>query len=512
MSDPKKTPDEKPCEPWLDESKIDRRSAIKWAGTVAFGMAASSLLPTVSQSQVPPESTSTLIKDGYVISVDKKIGDIEKGDVLIKQGTISAIGKNLRASNAQIVDASSKLILPGFVDAHAHTWARITRAHVEMDYWNVLEKKLMLSYRSDDLYIASLLCCLEMLNAGITAVWDYAHAMHDDEVADGNIRGLRDSGIRGVFGWGLPHVAVSPTALDGARRIKAKYFSSPSEDELITFGVSTRLGEPYPYQWPTPPGIGNPFDNAVHDLRLGREIGVKRIHMHATFKPEMARGRLVTRLHDAKLLGPDITFVHANFVTEDEIEMMADSGAAVVVCQNSETPSTTQRFLRHGVMTGVGDDAGTTRSPINLGSSMRMMVQNDFSLEHQRAREEGGTTTMLTYGQVLEAATIGSARAVGLGDKVGSLTLGKRADVIVIDLDNISLLPLDKDSLASIIMQVQPSDVSWVFVDGQVRKREGKLVGIDHNRLRSLAEGSYEYLCKKADLPRPRVLLDTELG
>ncbi len=493
--------DKSEYERWLRENKIDRRSAIRRTGALAFAVAASNLMVGAGQSQVPQQSTSTLIRDGYIISMDKKIGDIERGDVLIEGGTISAVGTNLHASNAEIVDASSKLILPGLVDAHAHTWARVTRAHVEMDYWNVLELKLMPFYRSDDIYIASLLCCAEMLDAGITTLWDYAHAMYDDHMADGNISGLRDSGIRGVFGYGLPHVAVPPAAIDGARRAKEKYFSSSSKDELVTFGVSTRLGEPYPYQWPTPPGIGDPFANAVHDLRLAREIGVTRIHMHATFKPEMAVGHLVTRLHDAKLLGPDITFVHATFVTENEIKMMADSGTPVVICQNSETGSTTQRFLRQGVTTGVGDDAGTNRAPVDLFGSMRMMLQNDFKLDQRTNSGEHGPSRMLTYRQVLEAATLGSARAIGLEDKIGSLTPGKRADVIVIDLDNPSLLPLDTDSLASIVMQGQASDISWVFVDGRVRKREGKLVGIDRARLRNLARSSYDYLRKKADLP-----------
>jgi 5-methylthioadenosine/S-adenosylhomocysteine deaminase len=485
----------------MNQHKIDRRSAIKQTGALAFGVAVSSSTIGAAKSEIPQQSNAVLIRGGYVASMDETIRDIEKGDVLIEGATISAVGTNLHAPNAEIVDASSKLVLPGLVDAHAHTWARVTRAHVEMDYWKILELKLIPFYRSEDTYIASLLCSSEMLNAGITTVWDYAHAMYDDDVADGNIRGLRDSGIRGVFGYGLPHVAVPPNAVDGARRAKAKHFGSVSKDELITLGVSTRLGEPYPYQWPAPPGIGDPFSNAVHDLQLAREIGVARIHMHVAFKPEMVSGHLVTRLHDAKLLGPDITFVHATFVTEDEIKMMADSGIPVVVCQNSETASSTHRFLRQGVAIGVGDDAGTTRSPVDLFGSMRMMLLNDLKLNPSTDRGEHQPGTVLTCRQVLEAATLGNARAVGLEDRIGSLTPGKRADVIVIDLHSPSLLPLSGDLLASFVMQGQADDISWVFVDGLVRKREGKLVGVDKTRLGDLARSSYEYLRDKAEQP-----------
>jgi cytosine/adenosine deaminase-related metal-dependent hydrolase len=242
------------------------------------------------------------------------------------------------------------------------------------------------------------------------------------------------------------------------------------------------------------PEIGVPWENLLHDLRLGRELGAKRIHFHAV---------LVKPLYEEKLLGPDLCFVHPRrpgLETDEDFKMVADSGGTFVI-----TPATgqdnmsVQRFLQLGIPVGLGiDDGPGVRTDFFL--PMKAMLWHDRTFERQRARKEGNRPVLITHREILKAATIDGARAVGLEDKVGSLTPGKRADVILIDLDNLTY-PRDTDPLPSVLSGAQIGDISWVFIDGQVRKREGKLVGVDRKRASEVAQRSYDYLVQKAGLP-----------
>lgn len=475
----------------MSDQLFDRRSLLKKTALLAGGVGLYGVLPESAEAQTSNQSAPILIRGGHVISMDPAIGDLDAGDVLIERGAISAVGRNLRAPNAQVVDASSKLILPGFVDGHRHAWMTHLRALMVPAPWSdLIVKTMQRIYRPEDAYAGTLLGSVESLNAGITTMFDFAHTMFNDEFPDAVFRGLRESGIRGVFGYALPHLPVNANALDGARRAHRKYFSSASGNDLVTFAMGSRAGTSSVVAT-YGPEVGDPWQNAVHDINLARELKVRRLHFHAIS---------VKQLHDAKLLGPDMCFVHPGPMSDDEVKMVADSGGTVVITPAAGADAIPcQRFLRLGVAVGLGiDDGPGIRTDFFL--AMKALLKNDRNFERQRARKEGHEPTLLTHRQVLEAATIGGARAVGLEDKVGSLSPGKRADIVLLDLDNLTF-PRDEDPLPAVMSAAQAGDISWVFVDGQIRKREGKLVGVDRTRLRTVVKDSYDYLVRKANLP-----------
>jgi 5-methylthioadenosine/S-adenosylhomocysteine deaminase len=457
---------------------------------VLRGLAVATALPSLVRSAAARTRLAgrkILIKGGYVATLDKNLGELFSADVLIDGAEIAAIGRNLSGADAEVIDAAQKLVLPGLIDTHRHTWETVTRSLIsEGDlavYIKLMFGTLGLHYRPQDVYIGNLLGAVGALNSGITTMLDWSHIMNSPAHADAAIRGLADSGMRAVFAYGSSAVpgsdasdAVERRAAD-IKRVQKQYFASA--DQLLTLAIAAR-------------GSPTSVEPTIADIRLAREIGV-RTTMHVT------KAGVVAALNEAGMLGPDITYVHTVGIeaTDDELKMIADHGGTISTSSATEMMSghgfpSAQRWLRHGLRPSFSVD-NETRMPSDLFAQMRALVIADHQLEADRARREGGRPTLIPVRDVLEFATIEGARAVGLDRKTGTLSVGKRADIILVDLDDISLIPAT-DPIATAVLRAQPANVSWVLVDGKVRKRAGKLAGVDLARMRRLVQDSHTYI------------------
>jgi 5-methylthioadenosine/S-adenosylhomocysteine deaminase len=457
--------------------------------TFMTAAAAAASLPIAMQpiAAQPRPAARTLIKGGHVATIDESIGELDAADILIDNGAIVAIGRNLSATDADIVDARNKLAVPGLIDTHRHTWETLTRSLIsEGDlavYIKLMFGTLGLHYRPQDVYIGNLLGALGAQNSGITTMLDWSHIMNSPAHADAAIMGLADSGMRAVFAYGssaLPGAdapeAVERRAAD-IRRVQKQYFAST--DQLVTLAIAAR----------TPP---NDVAATIADIRLARELGV-RTTVHVT------KAGVIAALAKAQMLGPDVTCVHAvaGEATDDELKMLGEHGGTLSTSSATEMMSghgfpSVQRWLRYGLRPSLSVD-NETRMPSDLFAQMRALVISDHQLEADRARREGGRPVLVPVRDVLEFATIQGARTVGLDHKVGTLSVGKRADLILVDLDDLSLIPAT-DPVATLVLRAQPANVSWVLVDGKVRKRDGKLVDVDLARTRELVQESHRYI------------------
>lgn len=456
---------------------------------VITGLAAATALPALAAA-APADPAGTgnhriLIKGGHVISLDNAVGDLPNGDVLIEGGRIAAIGADLAADDAEIIDAGSKLVLPGLIDTHRHTWETVTRSLIsEGDlavYLKLFFQTLGPRYRPQDVYIGNLLGALGALSSGITTLLDWSHCMNSPAHADAAIAGLRDSGIRGVLAYGAsrspgadPAAAFARRAED-VRRVQRQYFGG--EEQLLTLAIA---------------GDDASDDAKASDIRLARELGV-RTTVH------VIRAGTIKALDALGVLGPDLTCVHGvgTEASDEELQLLADHGGTVSTSSATEMMSghgfpSAQRFLRHGLRPSLSID-NETRVPSDLFLQMRALIIADHQLETERVRREGGRPSLIPVRDVLEFATLEGARATGLDRRTGTLSVGKRADVIVVDLDDITLIPAT-DPLATFVLRAQPANVSWVVVDGTVKKRAGRLVGIDEARVRRLVAESHGYL------------------
>src|SRR6476469_9636055 len=245
--------------------------------------------PTVDVSTLGKDIMRTLLRGGIVVSMDPVIGDLSRGDVLIEDGRIAAVAVTIDAAGAEVVDAAGKIVLPGFIDTHRHTWQTPVRGVLPcctLDaYFGDMLGKIGLNYRPEDVYIGNYAGALEALNAGITTLLDWSHISNTPEHSDEAVHGLKDSGIRGVYANGIQGDnswwAYSDRGhTDDIRRIRVQYFSS--DDQLLTLAMAAR-------------SVGNVTpETAQHDWGLARELGI-RVTVHV--------GMRLTGIHVHHILG-----------------------------------------------------------------------------------------------------------------------------------------------------------------------------------------------------------------
>ena len=434
-------------------------------------------------------ATRILIRGGSVVTVDDRLGTLPRGDILIEGATIAAVAPRLEAEDAAVIDASNMIALPGFVDAHRHSWqAAIKQIAPDADlgtYFTAVLGSLAPAYQPEDVYVGTLLGVLEALDAGVTTLFDWSHIQHTPAHTDAAVQALRDAGGRAVFGYGFPNTGPEwfyesrlPHPTD-ARRVRASYFAS--DDQLVTMAMAVRGPEL------------STMDVTRHDWALARELGLK-LSVHVGNGAFGVPYRAIGRLDAAGLLGPDTQYVHNVSLDDAAIARLADTGGTVVVTPAVELQMgfglpATGRLMRHGLRPGLGVDV-VTSTATDLFTQMRATYQIERVLAAQRAdSQEPGAWPSLTTSDVLRLATVDGARAAWLDHRVGSLTPGKQADVVLLRTDRLHLTPLN-DVVGAVVLGAFAGDVDTVLVGGQVVKRGGALLGVDVERLRAHATAS----------------------
>jgi cytosine/adenosine deaminase-related metal-dependent hydrolase len=437
----------------------------------------------------------TLIKGGTVISVDPAVGDFATGDVLIEDGAIAEVGASIDAGDAQVIDATDRIVLPGLIDTHRHTWQALFR-NIGSDwtlahYFTGLHGTMSERYRPDDTYAGNLIGTLEALDGGITTLLDWSHNLNTPEHSDAAIKALQETGSRVIFGHGCGFAHWAPVSSlphdEDIRRVASQYFSS--DDQLVTLAMAPR---------------GNQFatlDVTESDYRLADELNI-RITCHAG-DGEWGKGRPIAQLAERGLLGPSQTYVHCNSLADDELKMMADHGCTASISPDIELQMghgwpATGRLLEAGVRPSLSIDVCCSNGG-HLFGTIRATIGTQRGFDNAEASESGGLQELkLTCRDVLEFATIEGARAVGMDSKIGSLTPGKRADVILIRTDNFGMTPLN-NPIGAVVYNAHPGLVDTVLVDGKVVKRDGTLVGVDVARVRRLAVESRDDILRRAN-------------
>ncbi|HEU5472272.1 MAG TPA: amidohydrolase family protein [Actinophytocola sp.] len=442
-------------------------------------------------------STRTLIKGGQILSMDGNVGDL-RGDLLIEDGKIADVRPEISA-DAEVIDASGFIVIPGFVDTHRHTWEAAIRgcapnATLDDYFVDILDTFAPL-YRAQDVYAANLAGALECLNAGITTVVDWSHINNTPEHPDAAIKGLQEAGIRAQYAYGSANTSLadywfeSKIAIPGddVRRIRDTYFSS--DTGLLTMALATR-------------GPGFCVDDVVRsEWALARELGIP-ITVHVGMGRVAGRFGMITQLNDLGLLGPDTTYIHCCYFSEDEWRLVADSGGTISIAPQIEVQMghgwpPVMKSIEHGLRPSLSIDVVTTAP-----GDMFTQIRSAFGTERARVNAECWQAnvdipeTMLTAQDMLEMATVNGAHVAGLEARTGSLTPGKQADVVLLDARMLNMAPVI-DPVTAVTLCADVSNVDTVLVDGVVVKRGGQLVA-DVAAARAGVEAARDFLVEQA--------------
>lgn len=465
------------------ELKLSRRQLL--AAGVSFGaipIAAS--VPSPLLAQTGPNTApdlgrvqSFVLRNAYVMSMDPGSGDLEPCDVHVVGDTIVAVEPNISADVDLVIDGSGKVVLPGFIDTHTHMWSAIWR-NLDVAYLELTDK-LGPHYRPQDAYNAVLLCALEMLNAGVTTVHAWEHNVRSPEHADAELQALKDAGIRAHYSYGYHHHLPSNEAADLADMVRARDRWS---DDMITIGYASRVLDNDgvgPTGWPSATAAVR-----QREWAFARRENLPITH-HVTY---------VTAAPEPyfEIAGPDVLLVHGYQWAEAVWRRLADAGVRMSMSPYTSagyrTPIPFGEMAETGIVTSLSFDSLSSAGSTNGFREMLVAkLINQFA---------GGS---VSYRDLLRAATLGGAAALGLDAKTGSLEPGKQADLMVVDLDAWNMGPSASVEKA-LVHAAEPAHVRHVAVAGKLVKFDGELTGANAQAASEAAGDSLAFLLERSPI------------
>lgn len=413
-----------------------------------------------------------LIKDGYVITMDRQRHIFKRGSVAIEGGKIAAVGKDISTKAGTVIDARGKAVLPGLINAHTHLSMTLLRGVADdMPLMEWLEKKIWPieeNLTSNDCYIGALLGSLEMVKSGTTCFADQYFYMED--VA----RAVEEAGLRGVLARGIIELddpeKREVTIKEGERLIKTC-------QGMANGRILTMFG-PHAAYTCSPECLMR-----VKELAKKYKVG---IHTHiAETQEEVDKitekygKRPVEHLDSIGFLGPEVLAAHCVWMTEREIKTIQKQGVKPVhnPVSNMKTASgvaPVPEMLAAGIPVALGTDGAASNNSLDMFNEMKFAAL--LNKVHKF------DPTALPAQKVLEMATINGAIALGLQDEIGSLEVGKKADIVLVDMKKPHLTPLH-NVISHLVYSAIGSDVDTVIVDGKVLMRERKVLTFDEDKV-----------------------------
>jgi cytosine/adenosine deaminase-related metal-dependent hydrolase len=509
-----------------------RRDFLKATAVTGAAAAASDLFsprPAPAHEDDAPEDSGRngrrlLIRGGAVMSLDPSVGDFPQADVLIEGKKILAVGPNLRAGGASVIDARGRIVMPGFIDTHHHQFETALRSFLadgilindlsntpsgRVTYYEFILLTFAPVYRPQDVYINELFGGLSQLDDGVTTVHDISQIHHSPAHSDAAIQALRDTGRRAAFGYfegaGLTHGPNYKYPQD-AIRIKKQWFSSSDQLVSMVMGGEVYLGpDVYQQSWDIGRQLG--LQVAAHILS---PFGIRPILDQLADGQGGAKGNLG--------IGDDNLFIHMTGMSDKGWNAVRDKGARVSLAVPIEMNMRhgmppILKTLSLGVEPSLSSDVEVTLTA-DFFTQMRATMNAQRALVNQSILDFGfaqnppvfwpapppaGTPPLLTTRDVLRFATINGARDLRLDKKTGSLTPGKEADIIILDATKINVAPLNHVP-GAVVSLMDRTNVETVIVAGKIRKWQGQLLDVDLRHLRRQLEASRDYIFSAAGI------------
>lgn len=426
-----------------------------------------------------------LLRGATVITMASGRPDAERLDILVEGDRIAALGNGLAGPDAEIIDFSGRILMPGLVNAHLHSWQAALRC-VGAD-WTLLEYLakahggLATHYTPEDMHVAALACALNQINCGTTTLGDWCHNARSPEHADATVQGLQDAGIRAVFLHGSSHKIREST--HPVQEIDRLLAGPIARDPLLSLGMAI----PGPQYSRT--------EIALADFRTARDRDLI-VSMHQSGgRP----GPAWEAVRNAGLIRPHTNIVHGNDIPDDWVRTFVEAGASFTSTPENELGQghgfpVTGKLLRLGAAPSLGTDVDTVVSGEILLAA-RIALAQQRGLDHELCRQATGlfsAAPTISSKQALAWATVEGAKALGLADHIGRLEAGMRADIIAIDTRALNLWPAHDPVAAA--LQASIANIEAVMVGGRWRKLNHAMVGVDFSQIRDRLQESGQRL------------------
>ena len=441
-----------------------------------------------------PHAGRRLVKGGHVITMDPEIGELASGDVLIEGDKIVQISPSIPVEDAEIIDATGKIVMPGFVDTHRHIWEGLLRnigTDVPLEgrtsYISFVLHKLAPAFRPEDAYVGNLVSALGAIDAGVTTLLDWSHIQGSPEHTDAVVAALEDSGLRAVFAYGFPWWGKwEERQPSWFVRAATEHFAT--KDQMLTLALAA------------PGPEFTDFEITRDHWKLARETDA-RITTHVGVGSYGLEGK-VQEFGEAGVLGPDTTYIHCTTLNDTEIQMIVDTGGTVSLASPVEMMMghgmpPIQKFLDRGLSPSLSVDVET-----NVPSDMFNQMRSVLGLQRAIAGSQGKQS--VSTRDVLRWATIEGARANGLDHKAGSLTPGKQADLIVLRTDRMNVTPMN-DPVTAVVAGMDTGNVDTVLIAGRVMKRDGQLLHVDWPTVMRQADAARDHVIQKSGYRLPKI-------
>jgi len=428
-----------------------------------------------------------VFRNAMVLTMDGA-GVIDGGEVLVIGDTIAAVGHNLSVPDGAIeIDAQGGILMPVMVDTHRHMWQTALRG-LGAD-WTLTQYFVFYYltwgkiFRPEDIAAGNLLSAAEALDSGVTTTVDWSHGLQTVEHGEAALDALRSSPGRFVLAYGNLLGAPWEWANSADFRSFVRRNFSARDDMLnlqLAFDVTADPAFP---------------ERAAFEA--ARELGL-RVTTHAGVWGA-TNDDSIRLMWENGFMTPEVTYVHAATLTEDSYQRIAASGGSVSVSTESEQNAgqgypPTWQLRKHGIGISLSMDTSVWWSA-DLFSAMRATLSADRSREHLEAHSHGETVVhnQLRAEEVAHWATIGGARAIGLDDRIGSITAGKKADLVLIKNDDSPAMYPLLHPYGSLVFQAGRGDVHTVIVNGRIVKHDHKLIGIDLAEAKSAVANTVDY-------------------
>lgn len=442
----------------------------------------------MTQPTADPTGRPVVLRGGTVLTLDASRQVLDEHDVLVVGAEIAAIGPALAVPDGTVeIDATGGIVLPGMIDTHRHMWQTAMRGYgadwtlTQYFVWYYLEWGKV--FRPEDIYAGNLLGALEALDAGVTTTVDWSHGLQTTQHADAAVDALQAVPGRFVLGYG--NIQSSPATWTGAPEFRDFVSRRITGDDMLGLQIAFDV-------------TGDPAFPEKPAFEVARDLGVP-VTTHAGVWG--ATGDDSIRLmYDHGFMTPETIYVHSATLAPDSYQRIAATGGSVSVATESEQSAgqgypPTWALRAYGIPVSLSMDTSVWWSG-DLFSAMRATLGADRSREHMEAHAKGETVThaALRAEQVVEWATRGGAAALGRESTLGSIEVGKKADVVLIKNDHSpASFPL-LNPYGHVVFQAQRGDVHTVLVNGRIVKRDGRLVGVDLDAARRTVEQTVEYL------------------